>query len=69
MNEKKMFWEGVNFYHVAGLCLLLWGAYLPNEKIFEGGGFLFVGNLTQLAGAVAFFYELVKSFVKNRHAK
>jgi hypothetical protein len=66
-NDKKMFWEGVTFYHVAGLLMLLVGAYLPNtDNLMSGAGFAFNGNLTQAAGFFAFFYELIKSWVKRK---
>ena len=66
-NEKKLFWEGVTFFHVAGLLMLIGGAYLPNtENLLSGAGFSFSGNLTQAAGLIAFFYELVKSWVKRK---
>lgn len=59
---KKMFWEDVTFFHLAGFIMLVGGAYLPNqENLFSGAGFSFNGNLTQAAGFIAFFYELVKA--------
>lgn len=63
---KSNFLKGVNFYHFIGLFLLLWGSFLPHKKIFESSYVTFSGNVIQLVGAIAFFYELVKAIILRR---
>ena len=58
------FLRGVTFFHVAGLVLMLFGHQWGEKGKFDGVGFHFSLTLTEVAGAVSFFKELVSAFFK-----
>lgn len=66
------FFEGVTFFHVAGLFLMIGGGFFgPAEKVggenFLNSGFGLVVYLTasQIFGGVIFFYELLKAWFRR----
>lgn len=69
------FMNGVTFFHIAGIALLLGGAHYgkPSQvggKIFDNFDLTFTVTFTQIVGAVTFFYEVIKArFKKSPEAK
>lgn len=66
------FFEGVTFFHLAGFTLMIFGgaigtaAKVGGDSIF-GSGFGITLHITaaQVFGAVVFFYELVKTWLRR----
>lgn len=71
-NYLAKFFEGVTFFHVAGLFLMIGGGFFgPAEKVggenFLNSGFGLVVYLTaaQIFGGLIFFYELLKVWFRR----
>lgn len=63
----QRFMVGVTFFHIAGIALLIWGADWGTKGSVGGkdSTFHFTATLAQVAGFIAFFYDLVKARLKR----
>jgi hypothetical protein len=59
------FMYGVTFFHIAGLAMLLLGADFGKAGEVGGQYFKFTATLAQVAGFIAFFYDLAKARFKR----
>jgi hypothetical protein len=73
MGKKSKFWDwfenfmnGVTFFHIAGLALMLLGGHWGEKGQYSGFGFTFTVTLPEIAGFLTFFRELVKAWLVRR---
>lgn len=73
MAKKSRLWDwferfmhGVTFFHIAGLALMLLGGHWGDKGQYSGFGFTFTVTLSEIAGFIAFFRELLKSWLTRR---
>lgn len=60
------FMYGVTFFHIAGLAMLLLGADFGKAGEVNNQYFKFTATLAQVAGFIAFFYDLAKAFFRKK---
>lgn len=71
--SKKKFWDwfdrfmnGVTFFHLVGIALMLGGGRWGDKGGFNNAGFNFTFTLAELAGFITFFRELAKAWINRK---